>query len=267
LEREPGLQSRAADISAALRAAPGQQAMVARALTGIVGNQAIQRMLTPAPVQRFWDDAVETVEGWFSDDSETQTDGGASAPASDVQPPDTSPSDLDSQMPDDEFSDTEADPANDPAFQNAAEDAVMADSGGSWLDDFFDLFDLEEEPEPEPQPQIEGQTPVECAPLEQEIERLTQRMQELYAISEFLFPPLLKAKQHYESLHLTLPPNDPRLVTAREHYEALQRKYDAVLAQFEATLELRNAQRHVLEACSRAWEPKSPDIDDADLIS
>ena len=225
----------------------------ALALSSIIGNAAMRRMLVAPVVQRsLWDDitgAVDAASEWVSGDTTS------AEPSPALEAPASNPN----------TSDETQQPANDPVSEHewwpSEAPAQPAEDGGSWFESWFGEQEPEAQSETVPASEAmpESVQEDECAQLEAQIADLSDVIQRLFDESQYLLPLVEAAQAEAEALERTAP-GSPQAIEARRRFEQILQHYNAVVDECLRLMELRNDLRRHLEACraSQGSKEKPP---------
>jgi len=210
------------------------------ALSSVIGNAAMRRMLTAPAVQRsLWDDisgAVDAASAWVSGETATADPPPAlEAPAAEPEASSETP-------------DSAAEPVSEHEWWPSEAPAEPAEDGGSWFDSWFSEQEPEAQPEPVGEAMPESSVNDKCAALEAQIADLNDIIQRLYDESQYLLPMVEAAQAEAEAFERSAP-GSPQAIEARRRFEQILSQYNAVVDECLRLMELRNDLRRQLEAC------------------
>ncbi|MBE2184048.1 MAG: hypothetical protein IAE89_11525 [Anaerolineae bacterium] len=222
-------------------------------LGGIIGNRAMQRVLSTPKVQRsLWDDVVETVDSatdWLSGNNEA-------APQQAWEPeaePDGS-----------SMNDEMMEHGSDAEFQ----DAVDADldtapdqtSSGSWFDSFFTDTGSQQQEYLTDDSQNDANTnatPDKCKDIEQELHEIQSKIEELFDLSQNMLPAVESAQKEYEKSKKSAP-GSAQTQAAKERFDRMLAQYNEVVDQCLQLMAYRDQLRADLAACKDDEKKKMP---------
>ncbi len=222
-------------------------------LSSLIGNRAMQRVFAPQIVQRsLWDDVTDTVNAaseWISGNNEISSQ---TSWENEAQPDDSN------------VGEDALEHSNEPEFQNAVDadldTAPDQTSSGSWFDSFLSGIQSEQEEFLTDNEQTDANTNANtdrCLEIEQELDHVQRRVEDLFDQSQNMLPALEAAKAAYEALKKS-EPGSAKTQSAKERFDRLHAEYNQVVEECLQLMAYRDQLRADLAACKENEKKKMP---------